>query len=235
MLTVGSLFSGIGGLDLGLERAGMEVRWQVEIDPYCQRVLAKHWPNVTRYSDIKNIDWTEVEPIDLVCGGFPCQPVSLAGKRRAQDDPRWLWPEFARCLRVLRPRFALLENVPGILTAGFGSVLADLARLGFDASWTLLPAAAVGAPHLRYRVFLVADSVGQRIEGCWAAPIPRFPEFSWCEDIRRAEDMRDRSDLPQPLLSRKDDGVSTRMDRLGNAVVPQVAEWIGRRIMEVAA
>jgi len=134
-LTVGSLFSGIGGLDLGLERAGMTVRWQVEQDAWCQRVLAKHWPDVPRYGDIKTIDWTEVEPIDLVCGGFPCQPVSLAGKRRAQDDPRWLWPEFARCLRVLRPRFALLENVPGLLSAGFGDVLGDLAALGYDAEW----------------------------------------------------------------------------------------------------
>ena len=161
-LSVGSLFSGIGGLDLGLERAGMEVRWQVEIDPYCQRVLAKHWPNVTRYGDIKTIDWTEVEPIDLVCGGFPCQPVSLAGKRRAQDDPRWLWPEFARCLRVLRPRFALLENVPGLLSAGFGDVLGDLAALGYDAEWDCIPAAAVGAPHLRYRVVVVSYTNSQR-------------------------------------------------------------------------
>src|SRR6266487_3849645 len=98
----GSLFSGIGGLDLGLERAGMECRWQVEIDPYCQAVLRKHWPGVPKYEDVRTIS-DELERVDLVCGGFPCQPVSLAGRRRGAADERWLWPEFARLLRVLRP------------------------------------------------------------------------------------------------------------------------------------
>jgi DNA (cytosine-5)-methyltransferase 1 len=155
-LTVGSLFSGIGGFDLGLERAGMTVVWQVENEPYCNKVLAKHWPHVTRYGDIKEIDWSEVERPDLICGGFPCQPVSLAGKRLAQEDERWLWPEVDRCIRALRPRYALLENVPGLLSAGMSDVLGDLAACGYDAEWDCIPAAAVGAPHLRYRVWIVA-------------------------------------------------------------------------------
>jgi DNA (cytosine-5)-methyltransferase 1 len=138
----------------------MEVRWQVENEPYYQKVLAKHWPDVTRYGDIKEIDWSEVEPVDLVCGGFPCQPVSLAGKRLAQDDERWLWPAVDRCLRALRPRFALLENVPGLLSAGMSDVLGDLAACGYDAEWDCIPAAAVGAPHLRYRVLIVAYPQG---------------------------------------------------------------------------
>lgn len=230
-LTVGSLFSGIGGLDLGLERAGMTVRWQVEIDPWCRRVLAKHWPDVTRYADIKTIDWKEVKPVDLVCGGFPCQPVSLAGKRLAQDDPRWLWPEFARCLRALRPRFALLENTTGLLSAGMGDVLGDLAALGYDAEWDCIPASAVGAPHLRYRAFIVAHP--QSIPE-WAGLCPNQPpEVRW----RRLSDGHSAGDSwPDDAgLCRVAHGVPNRIHRLrglGNAVVPQVAEWVGRRIME---
>ena len=289
-MRVGSLFSGIGGLDLGLERAGMEVRWQVEQDAWCQRVLAKHWPNVIRYGDIKTIDWTEVEPVDLICGGFPCQPVSLAGKRLAQEDERWLWPEFARCLRVLRPRFALLENVPGLLSAGFGDVLGDLAALGYDAEWDCIPAAAVGAPHLRYRVFIVADTEndwsGRRVQqpsgGESAGDVAHTqvfaqrpglrPDKSGGERGRRPGDGGGAGEVPdavrfghtsdsssssskdttwqpsrladgcswatEPDVGRVAHGIPSRVDRLrglGNAVVPQVAEWIGRRIAEVAA
>ena len=166
-LTVGSLFSGIGGLDLGLERAGMRVIWQSEIDPYACRVLAKHWPGVPNLGDVSTIDWGSIERPDLIGGGYPCQPFSLAGSRRGADDPRHLWPHFARSLRLLRPRFALLENVPGHLSLGFGDVLADLAELGYGAEWECIPAAAVGAPHLRWRVFVVAyaDSWGHRERG----------------------------------------------------------------------
>src|SRR5437588_4892053 len=160
MLIVGSLFSGIGGLDLGLGRAGMSVAWQVENDPFCAAVLEKHWPGVKRYGDIREIRWEEVESVDLVCGGFPCQPVSLAGRRLGTTDDRWLWPEFARCVRTVRPRYVLVENVPGLLVRGMGDVLGDLAACGYDAEWDCLPAAAVGAPHLRYRVFIVAYPAG---------------------------------------------------------------------------
>src|SRR4051812_1350475 len=116
--TFGSLFAGIGGIDLGLERAGWRGRWQVEYEPFCQRVLAKHWPDVTRYGDIHVVDWSRVEPVDLIAGGFPCQPWSSAGSRRGLDDDRWLWPEFERAVRHLRPRYVLVENVPGLLVGG---------------------------------------------------------------------------------------------------------------------
>ena len=159
-VTVGSLFSGIGGLDLGLERAGMEVRWQVENDPWCRSILERHWPGVPRYGDIKEVE--DLEYVDVVCGGFPCQPVSVAGKRLGQADERWLWPEFARILRLVRPRYALIENVPGLLVRGFSDVLGDLAALGFDAEWGVLSAADMGAPHLRKRVFIIADSNSKR-------------------------------------------------------------------------
>jgi DNA (cytosine-5)-methyltransferase 1 len=335
-VNVGSLFSGVGGMDLGLERAGMTVRWQVENDPYCQRVLAKHWPNVTRYGDIKTIDWSEVERPDLICGGFPCQPVSLAGKRLAQADERWLWPEYARCVRALRPRYVLVENVPGLASNGLGDVLGDLAALGYDTEWDCIPAAAVGAPHLRYRILIVAyrDSGGCEVFTSGDSPttsldiasrddIDRcgnqvadagsghgrqggsgrpehggqglrehtYPDmadaqiftqrFRLCSDEsggergRRSGDCGSAGDLPdaegfhvrclddgepafigaatsedeseweavrfgdwwatEPDVGRVAHGVPARVDRLrglGNAVVPQVAEWIGRRIME---
>jgi len=117
--TFGSLFAGIGGIDLGLERAGWTCAWQVEIDPFCNRILAKHWPGVARYGDIRTIDWSGVKRVDLLAGGFPCQPVSVAGKQLAQADKRWLWPEFARAVRELRPKVVLIENVPGLLSAGY--------------------------------------------------------------------------------------------------------------------
>jgi len=156
MLTFGSLFTGIGGIDLGLERAGMQCRWQSEIDPYASRVLAKHWPDIPNLGDVTKIDWRNVERTDVVAGGYPCQPFSVAGRRDGDDDSRHLWPYFRNAICVLRPRYALLENVSGHLSLGFGHVLADLAALGYDCRWDCIPAASVGAPHLRDRVFVIA-------------------------------------------------------------------------------
>lgn len=167
--TFGSLFAGIGGIDLGLEWGGWSCSWQIEWDSWCQAVLAKHWPDVPRFGDITTVDWGTVEPVDLVVGGFPCQPVSIAGKRRAQADERWLWPEFARCIRDLRPRYVLVENTPGLLSANrglaFGEVIGDLAALGYDAEWGSLQAAQVGAPHRRERIFVVAHAERARLQG----------------------------------------------------------------------
>lgn len=155
-LTVGSLFSGIGGFDLGLERAGMKIIWQSEIDPFACKVLKKHWPDVPNLGDITKVDWSEVERPDVICGGYPCQPFSQAGKRGGENDARHLWPAMHNAIRVLRPRYALMENVRGHLSLGFNRVLGDLAEIGYDAEWQVIPAAAVGAPHKRERVFVVA-------------------------------------------------------------------------------
>lgn len=155
-MNFGSLFSGIGGLDLGLERAGLTCQWQSEINPYASRVLKKHWPATPNLGDINDINWRTVPTVDLVCGGYPCQPFSHAGSRNGTNDPRHLWPRFADCIRILRPRFALLENVTGHLSLGFGDVQADLAALGYNTQWDCIPAAAVGAPHLRDRIFVIA-------------------------------------------------------------------------------
>ena len=161
-LTVGSLFSGIGGFDLGLERAGMKVIWQSEIDQFACKVLKKHWPNVPNLGDITKVDWTNIERPDVICGGYPCQPFSTAGKRGGATDPRHLWPAMFNAICVLRPRYAPMENVRGHLFMGFGEVLADLASIGYDAEWQVIPAAAVGAPHKRDRVFIVAYSNNAR-------------------------------------------------------------------------
>jgi site-specific DNA-cytosine methylase len=159
-LTVGSLFSGIGGIDLGLERAGMVTRWFVEWDEWCQGRLRRHWPGLPVYGDITAVDWGLVESVDVLAGGFPCQPVSAAGLRKAQEDDRWLWPAFADAIRILRPRYVLVENVRNLLAVNDGSaareVVGDLATLGYDAHWDCIPASAFGAPHERDRLWIVA-------------------------------------------------------------------------------
>ena len=162
---VGSLFSGIGGFDLGLERTGgFEVVWQVEWDSYCQKVLAKHWPDIPCYGDIHEVGKHNLEKVDVLVGGFPCQPVSVAGKRKGQDDDRWLWPEFGRIIRELRPRYAIMENVPGLLVRGMGDVLGDLSEFGYDAEWGIVSAKSVGAPHLRKRIFIIGYTNGHYVD-----------------------------------------------------------------------
>ena len=318
-MTVGSLFSGIGGFDLGLERAGMDIRWQVERDPWCQKILAKHWPDVPRYGDVTTLTGDELEPVDLICGGFPCQPVSLAGQQKGTDDDRWLWPEFQRLVGVLRPRYVLVENVPGLLTANeghaFGEIIGDLAELGYDSEWTMLSAADVGAPHLRKRVWIVADA--DHDGGSWSEKTRREarprslrphrsqsnhpdvadadhdglegygrehelgktssekssygggqrgratladadhqrcvggrqPEQREQQGSRRGKPHRRLSDgrvfdapvggqwTTEPDVGQVAHGVPRRVDRLkglGNAIVPQCAEWIGRQILATA-
>lgn len=235
-MKVGSLFSGIGGFDLGLERAGFTVKWQVEIDPWCQAFLRAARPTAAVYGDIKQIDWSTVQPVDLIAGGFPCQPVSVAGKRLAQNDPRWLWPEFLRCLRVLRPRYALIENVPGLFTAGFTDVLSGLASCGYDAEWDCLPAGAFGAHFRRDRVFIIAGRplpCGMR----WGR-FRTYQNRTWSEQqFTRLVEHELSVCVPAGKGKRVSDGVSHRIHRLraiGNSVVPQVAEEIGRMIMEVS-
>jgi len=236
--TVGSLFSGIGGIDLGLERAGFETKWQVEIDPFARSILQKHWSHVPKFEDVTKIEEGDLEPVDLVCGGFPCQPVSDAGLKLAQDDPRWLWPYFRGILGFIRPRLVLVENVEGLLGRGLGDVLGDLSRLGYDAQWATLPAAFFGAPHQRNRIYLVAypDSIGRQAGDVFHSVTSRSYDISALQ-LEQGFGGRVRA-FPPSLFERMDDGFPSELDiaRLkayGNAVyVPQV-EWIGRRIREV--
>src|ERR1700735_801878 len=161
-----SLCSGIGAMDLGLERTGqIRTVGQVEIDPWCRDVLAEHWPAVPRHDDIKTAaEWwgSEQRPgVDLVGGGAPCQPFSVAGRKLGVDAPRHLWPWARDIIEVTRPAFVLLENVPRIQRVCLDLILRDLAGLGFDAWWDRIPAAALGAPHLRWRFFLIAAHPGR--------------------------------------------------------------------------
>jgi DNA (cytosine-5)-methyltransferase 1 len=233
MLTVGSLFSGIGGLDLGLERAGMQIKWQCEIDDYATQVLQKHWPDVSRFRDVRTVGAHNLVPVDLICGGFPCQDISKAGNGAGLDGAHsGLWAEYVRIIGELRPRFVLVENVPALLKRGFGRVLGNLAALRYDAEWGVLSACAVGAPHTRERLFLLAyadgehDVYGRRRTATIFGRRPQAPE------VCRSEYWHTQSE-PSGVAN----GVPAQLDRLkglGNAVVPQVAEWIGRQIIAAA-
>jgi DNA (cytosine-5)-methyltransferase 1 len=276
-LTFGSLFAGIGGFDLGFERAGMVCKWQVEIDDYANRVLAKHWPEVHRERDIRECGQHNLEAVDVICGGFPCQDISYAGLGAGLDGERsGLFFEAIRVVRELRPKVVVLENVAALLTRGLDRVLGTLAEIGFDAEWHCIPAAAVGAPHIRDRVFVLAytKSIGAQrrnerqntSDGTGRDSGIKFGKSSTTSRIladtnkqgmeRRQEagdiesgrthprqlimrlsKPRKRSDWAvEPDVGRVAHGVSARVDRLrglGNAVVPQVAEFIGRRIVQL--
>jgi len=250
-LTFGSLFTGIGGLDLGLERAGMTCQWQVEVDDYCRRVLAKHWPDVPKYGDIREVRGDELERVDLMCGGFPCQDISNAGKRAGIDGERsGLWSEYLRLVGVLRPRYVLVENVAALLDRGIERVLGNLAALGYDAEWSVVSACSLGAPHTRERVFILAyphrlgrDDGGDLIGNHAFSPRSEWEatqgQSQWGDVERwlRASVQAGDWGRSAPGVRRMADGLSPRVDRLrglGNAVVPQVAEWIGRRIVEAS-
>lgn len=246
MLTFGSLCTGIGGMDLGLEQAGLTCRWQVEIDPWCRAVLAHHWPDVPRYEDVTTLEHRTLAPVDVVAAGYPCQPFSTAGKMLGTQDDRHLWPHVADAVRLLRPRFVLLENVPSHLGLGFDEVLADLAGLGFDAEWSVVPASAVGAPHRRPRLFVLAYSQEpKRFRRRWLSAVAAGPGNN--EALAHPHRCRTHVSGPgdaepwttEPEVGRMADGLPGELVRaplyaLGNAVVPQAAEWIGRRLMEAA-
>ncbi len=255
-VSVGSLFSGIGGLELGLEWAGFgPVRWQVEIDSFCRSVLAKHWPHVERHSDVREVGAANLARVDLVCGGFPCQGNSSAGKRLGLRDPRSaLWFEYLRIVDELRPRFVVVENVTSGKKLWLPTVREGLEQLGYRARALALSAADVGAPHLRRRVFVVAHADGEGEPACaidaevGGAPAPAADTHSaelrneprrsgWTNGAGAAEPEHAGWRPPQPDVVRVVHGVPRGLDgrrrkALGNAVVPQCAKAIGRMIAE---
>lgn len=244
--TFGSLFSGIGGIDLGLSWAGWTCAFQIEIDPYCRKILKRHWPSVPRHDDIKTFESSRY--VDLLAAGFPCQPFSVLGKQRSEDDERFLWPDVTRLAGTIRPRFLLIENVSNWVKirggATFRSCLSDLSRLGYDAVWRTVSASDAGLPHRRDRTFLVAiaNTAGIRVERLWQ---------TWDEELRTLgrEMLSDRPgnrlrevepDLVRslhglpPALVRSRKRVSRhRIKALGNAVVPALATVVGKVLIKV--
>jgi DNA (cytosine-5)-methyltransferase 1 len=263
MLRVLDLFSGIGGFSLGLERTGgFETVAFCEIEPYCRQVLARHWPEVPIYDDVRELTGGALSrdgiSVDVICGGFPCQDLSVAGKRAGLEGARsGLWGQYARLIGELRPKFVIVENVPGLLSLGMGTVLGDLSSLGYDAIWDCIPASAIGANHRRDRVWLIAYPRGEqyqvdchaiewsRAEGLQQANMadaPRDrrktkgkrPTAGYADGRRQLRREPSESWLSEPDVGRVADGVPARLDRLralGNAVVPQIPEIIGRAII----
>lgn len=278
-MRLGSLFSGIGGLELGLERAtGARTVWQVERDPFCLRVLARHWPHVERFTDVCTA--TALSPVDIVCGGFPCQDISSAGKGAGLDGARsGLWREYRRIVDEVKPACVVVENVARLATKGLDRVIADLADLGYVGEWHMVSAASVGAPHLRNRIFIIAthpERVKLRQQQGWGsgsggqgAPVAGQHGASWAVadansplvERRRlssgGDEEHPNADMAgdwwgcrpaPPAVRRVDDGISVgvdgprrrrppndkhRLHALGNAVVPQVAEVVGRRVAQI--
>jgi len=267
-----SLFAGIGGFDLGLERAGMTCIGQVEYNPWCQKVLKKHWPDVKLISDIHDVKGGEFGTVDLICGGFPCQPFSVAGKQRGKKDDRYLWPEMLRIIQKAGPSWVIGENVAGIIPMELDKVLSDLEGISYEVQTFIIPAVAADARHRRDRVWILAYSglselpgreqttklqvgPGPKIQKRKKSTSCRFPVsyIKQQHDDRpghgASKDGRKQQEqtqilgdgcvwLPEPPVGRVANGISRRVDRLkglGNAVVPQIPEIIGRAIMEIEA
>lgn len=251
---IGSLFSGIGGFELGLERAipGAVTVWQCEQNKFCQKVLKKHWPGAKIYDDVRNINET-VEPVDILCGGFPCQDISIAGKQRGIEHgtKSGLWWEMHRIARELQPRIIIMENVAAILSVGGRTVLGSLAEMGYDCQWSTVPSGTLfGLPHHRKRWFGVAYTHFQDVRKPSLSSISlekgRSYENRQCifsYSLQEIEHIKKRSPgketNPKPFLCGKNDGVPIQLDKninnrlkaLGNAITPQASEWVGRMIV----
>jgi DNA (cytosine-5)-methyltransferase 1 len=245
--TVGSLFAGIGGIDLGFERAGFITKWQVEIDPYCRKVLAKNFPHAERFEDVRNCGIANLSPVDVIVGGFPCQDISHAGRCAgiAEGTRSGLWFEYARIISELRPQYVFVENVSALLGRGMGIVVGQLSEMGYDCEWgTFTAHRSVGAPHLRERVYIVAHARrfngkermaqaggrGESKEG--AQKVRCIPGFIF--ELGTSLTSRIQAWLScESGMARMAHGIPNRVDRasaLGNAVVPQIPELFAHRI-----
>ena len=245
MLTHFSLFTGIGGIDLSAEWAGFETVGQCEFADYPTKVLEKHWPDVPRWKDVRDVTIESIREqgigqVTLLSGGFPCQPHSVAGKRLASADERDLWGEFARVIREVRPKWVLGENVAGLLSSEsgrfFGRILRDLDSMGYCVGWSSIRASWTGAIHRRERIFIVAYSKCLRLQRNEQKQIQWIEHCSLQSDDREIENWIRLSNLYKPKLWRSSDGVSGWLDRLkclGNAVVPQQVYPILKAIAEI--
>jgi len=224
MLTVGSCFTGIGGIDIGLSLAGLKVLWQIEIDPQCQRILKSHWPITTLYKDICNVPKT-IKHVDVITGGIPCQPTSQAAARTHRGK-HWMWPPFFNLIKTLKPKYVIIENPQSLRfrQRGLGEILQDLAQIGYDAEWSVLRASDIGAPHRRARIWVVAHPHSKsKPDSTIHAEAPLLSQFTktvpWPDPpkhIRMASWVPHRYD---------------RLRMLGNAAMPAMAHTIGEYIL----
>ena len=214
-----SLFSGIGGLDLAAEMAGFETVGQCENAKYPTKVLEKHWPDVPRWEDIRTLtkenfyERTGLHTVDLISGGFPCQPFFVAGKQKGKGDERYLWPEMLRIIHEIAPCWVVGENVPGILRIAAADVISDLEREGYHTVLFDFEAAAVGAPHRRERIAFVAHRGSKGLQGWDGAGLQKCfsQRASWENDTYR--NLGGRRRQSQPRMGGMDDGVSNWLDR----------------------
>ena len=225
------LFSGIGGFALAAKWRGFDTIAFCEKDEFCQKVLKKHWPNVPIFGDIKEFDGEQFNgKVDLLTGGYPCQPFSTAGKRKGQHDPRHLWPDMFRVIRQARPAWVVCENVEGHVTNGLDSVCDDLESEGYEVRPLIIPACAVESPHIRNRVWIVANLYrrGWDTQPQSHKPFTTNQKDNIDADSSGASERRQGAWPPEPRMGRVVDGVSRRVDKprlkaLGNAIVPQIA------------
>jgi len=239
------LFSGIGGFSLGLERAGMKTVAFCEIEPFCRKVLRKHWPEVPIYEDVRELTAGRLRDdgigVDVICGGFPCQDISVAGKGAGIEGERsGLWKEYARLIGEIRPRFVIVENVAALLGRGLSRVLGDLTEIGYDAEWHCIQAADVGLPHYRDRVWILAYPTASR-QATLSTEIEQSCKTGFRENRERFQLRGTRSGgtrwIPDRVVCAITDGIPAHLDGImtaGNAVVPQIPEIIGRAIMRAA-
>jgi len=265
------LFSGIGGFSLGLELAGMQTVAFCEKDKYCQKVLNKHWPDVTIFEDIhdvtnESLSRRGVGSIDLISGGFPCQPFSVAGQRRGKDDDRYLWPAMFKIISDVKPTWVLCENVTGIINLALDTIISDLENDAYSTQTFIIPASAINAPHRRDRIWILAHSTSKRLERPTRKSIQRgingfadngqdVPNSKSKRILRKLGDYTEteiknwsqankfnilHTDSTNPDWSIESpfcgvaNGIPRRMDRLrglGNAVVPQIVEQLGKCII----
>ena len=228
-MNVLDLFSGIGGFSLGLERAGMKTIAFCEVDKKCQEVLRKHWKDVPIFDDVTTLKGTDIDgTVDVICGGFPCQDISLAGKGAGLEGERsGLWWEFHRLIKEIKPSWAIIENVSALRNRGLDQVLRSLDEIGYDAEWHCITAASIGAPHRRDRIWIIAYPNSEGLEGQWKV------------SSRISKELKDPSYscwwATEPNVGRVAHGIPNRVDRLkqlGNAVVPQIPELIGRAVCQ---
>lgn len=245
-MTHASLFSGIGGFDLAARNCGIQNVFQVEIDEFCQKVLEKNFPETTKHRDIKQFDGTEYYgTIDIISGGFPCQPFSVAGKRKGTSDDRFLWGEMLRIISEIKPRWVVAENVSGLLSIENGMVFEqcciDMENEGYEVQAFNIPAVAVNAPHRRKRVWIVASiptntNVVRDIRYELQSNISCTTGQGWKGYEENGEPGWDRHWVEiAAKFCRVDDGISDRIHRvkaLGNAIVPQIAEKIFMTILK---